>query len=171
MAAFETEIVDVRAERFGDPQPVDRQQADQRVLGGGAEPGRDQQRTDLVTVQPDHVRLVIQPGSAHVRGRGMLEQVFLDGVPVEAGDGAQPAGDRGPRPPVGLHVPAEALDVGPPGSEQVQPVLRAPRGVLPQIQRVRVAGQPAVAGQETCQRGALAVGKQRLRDGNQLRVR
>ena len=67
--AFETEIVDVGAERFGDPQTVDRQQGDQGVFGGGDEPGRDQQRTDLVTVQPHHVRLIIEPGSAHMRGR------------------------------------------------------------------------------------------------------
>jgi hypothetical protein len=73
--AFETEIVEVGAECFGDPQPVDRQQADQRVLGGGAEPGRDQQRAELVAVQPYNVRFIIEPGSADVRGRGVLEQV------------------------------------------------------------------------------------------------
>jgi hypothetical protein len=53
MPALETEIVDVGAERFRDAEPVDDQQADQRVLGGGAQPGRDQQRAELVTVQPD----------------------------------------------------------------------------------------------------------------------
>jgi hypothetical protein len=148
VAAFETEIVDIRAQSFRDAQPVDRQQADQGLFGGGAESGRDQQRTDLVTVQPDHVRVVIQPGSADVRGRGMLQQVFLNGVPVEAGDGAQPARDRRPGPSVGLHVPPEAFDVRPLRGKQMQSVLRAPRGVLPQIQRVRLAGQPAVAGQE-----------------------
>ena len=58
MAAFETEIVDIRAQSFRDAQPVDRHQADQGLFGGGAESGRDQ-RTDLVTVQPDHVRVVI----------------------------------------------------------------------------------------------------------------
>ena len=55
----------------------------------------------------------LRPGSAHVRGWGVLEQVLLDRVAVEAGDGAQPAGDRRPRPTVGLHVPAEAFDVRP----------------------------------------------------------
>ena len=71
MSAFQTELVDVGAERFGDPQPVDGQQPDQRVLRGGAESGSDQQRSDLVAIQPDRVRLVIQPWPAHVR-RGSM---------------------------------------------------------------------------------------------------
>jgi hypothetical protein len=39
------------------------------------EPGRDQQRAELVAVQPCNVRFIIEPGSADVRGRGVLEQV------------------------------------------------------------------------------------------------
>ena len=120
VAAFEAEGLDVGADGFGDPQPVERQQRDQRVLGGRAEPGGDQQRADLVAVQADRVRLVVQPGTADVRGRGVLEQFFLDGVAVEPGDGAQPAGDRGPGAAAGLQVAAEALDVGPAGLEQAQ---------------------------------------------------
>jgi hypothetical protein len=111
--AFETEVVDVRSEGLGDPQPVDRQQRDQSMLGCGAQAGGDQQRSDLVAVQPDRMRFVVQPGPPDMGGRGVLEQVFLDGVAVEPGDGAQPAGDRRPGPARGFHVPAEALDVGP----------------------------------------------------------
>ena len=92
----------------------------------------------------------------------MLEQLFLDGVAVEPGDRAQPAGDGRPCPAAGLHVAAEALDVGAAGLEQVQAVLLAPGGELPQVQRVGVAGQAAVAGQEPDQRGLLASREQRL---------
>ena len=55
------QVLTSAAESFGDAQAVDGQQRDQRVLGRGAESGRDQQRPDLVAVQPDCVRLVIQP--------------------------------------------------------------------------------------------------------------
>jgi hypothetical protein len=44
-------------------------------------------------------------------GRGMIEQVFLDGVPVEPGDGVQPAGDGRPSPAAGFQIAGEALDV------------------------------------------------------------
>jgi hypothetical protein len=42
MAAFEAERFDVGAQRFGHPQPVDRQQRHQRVLGRPAEAGGHQ---------------------------------------------------------------------------------------------------------------------------------
>ena len=78
----------------------------------------------------------------------MIQQLFLDGVPVEPGDRAQPAGDRGPRPASGLKVPGEALDVGPTGIEEPDEVLLALAGELAQIQGVGLAGQAGVAGQE-----------------------
>ena len=52
-------MVDVGYERFGDPYPIDFQQRDQRVLGGGAQPLCDQQRADVVAVPPDRMRFVI----------------------------------------------------------------------------------------------------------------
>jgi hypothetical protein len=69
--------------------------------------------------------VVVQSGSAHVRGRRVLEQVFFDGVAVEPGDGAQPSGDGRPGPPGSFPVPAEAFDVRTSRGEQMQPVLRA----------------------------------------------
>ena len=53
-------------------------------------------------------------------GRRVIEQFFLDGVPVEPGDGAQPAGDGGPGAAAGFQVAGEALDVGAAGLEQEQ---------------------------------------------------
>jgi hypothetical protein len=38
------------------------------MLARWAESGSDQQRAELIAVQPDRVRLVIQPGTAHVGG-------------------------------------------------------------------------------------------------------
>jgi hypothetical protein len=59
------------------------------VLGGGAEPGGDEERADFVAVQAGGMGLVVEPGTADVRGRGVSEEVFLDRVLVQAGDGGQ----------------------------------------------------------------------------------
>jgi hypothetical protein len=82
VAAFDAEGVDVGAEGFGDPQAVDREQRDEGVLIGCAEPGGDEQRTDPVAVQADGVGFVVQAETADVDGGGVLEQFFLDGVAV-----------------------------------------------------------------------------------------
>jgi hypothetical protein len=146
VAAFDAKFVDVRAECFGDPQPVDREQGDRGVFGRCAGSGSDEQRSDLVAVRTDGVRVVIQSWSAHVGSRRGFEQVFLDGVAVQPGDGAQPAGDARAGTTSGFHVPCETFDVGALRGEQMQPVLRAPRRVLAQVEGVRVAGQSGVAG-------------------------
>jgi hypothetical protein len=49
----------------------------------------------------------------------MIEQLFLDGVAVEAGDGAQATRDRRLRAPGGFHLATERLDVDPPRSEHM----------------------------------------------------
>ena len=72
------------------------------------EPGRDQHGTQLVAVQGDGVGLVIQPRAADVRGRGMVEELFLDRIAVEPGDRAQPPGDGRAGPAPDLEVPGEA---------------------------------------------------------------
>jgi hypothetical protein len=69
------------------------------MLERRAESGGYQERAELVTVQGCDVRLVIQPGSADVSGRGMLEEFFFNGVLAEPGDGGHPAGDGGAGPP------------------------------------------------------------------------
>jgi len=86
----------------------------------------------------------------------VVEQLFLHGVPIEAGNGADPSGDCCPRSAPGFHVPAEAFDISRPRLERAQTVLLTPRHVLAQIQRIRVAGQTAVAGEEPRQRGPLS---------------
>jgi hypothetical protein len=52
------------------------------VLGRRAEPDGDQQRAELVAVQPGGMRLVVQPGPADMGGRGVTGQFFLDCVAV-----------------------------------------------------------------------------------------
>ena len=69
MPSLDAEGLDVGADRFGDPQPVERQQGDQRMLGGRAEPGGDEERSDLVAVQADRVGLVVDPWAADMHGR------------------------------------------------------------------------------------------------------
>jgi hypothetical protein len=42
VTTLETELVDIGAEGFRDPRPIDRQQRDQRVLLHGTQSGRDE---------------------------------------------------------------------------------------------------------------------------------
>jgi len=155
--ALDAQGLDVGTGSFGHAQPVERQQGDQRMLGGLTEPGGNEQRTQLVAVQPGGYRLIIQPGTADMRGQGLIQQVFLHRVPVEPGDGAQPPGDRGPGATTGLQVAGETLDVRTAGLKQAQVMLLAPARVLTQVQLVRFAGQAAIAGQESSQRQPLRV--------------
>jgi hypothetical protein len=59
VAALDAQGLDVGAGGFGNAQPVEGQQGNQRMLGGRAEPGGDQQRAELVTVQPGGMGLII----------------------------------------------------------------------------------------------------------------
>src|SRR5215467_13927165 len=92
-------------------------------------------------------------------GRGMLEQLFFDGVLVESGDGAQPPGDGGAGPAPGFQVAGEAFDVGAADREQVQGAGAAPGGELAQVQGVGLTGQAAVSGQESGEGEPFGVGE------------
>jgi hypothetical protein len=114
--ALQTQVLDVRAHGLRDPQPVQRAQRDQRMLGRRPEPGGDQQGAELVAVQRDGMRLIIHPRPPDLGGRGVLEEFLFDCVPVEPGDGAQPPRDGGPGPGPGpgpgFQIAGEAFDVG-----------------------------------------------------------
>jgi hypothetical protein len=58
----------------------------------------------------------------------MIEELFLDGVPVEPGDGAQPPGDRGAGAAFGFQLAGVGLDVGAADGEQGQGAGAAPAG-------------------------------------------
>jgi hypothetical protein len=136
------------------------------VLTGRAEPGGDQQRAELIAVQPGGVRLIVQPRTADMSSRGVIEEFLLEGVPVEPGDGAQAAGDGGPGPAARFQVAGEAFDVGAAGLEQADVVLPAPARLLAQVQRVRLARQAGVTGQEASQGQLLWAGEHRSGDGD-----
>ncbi len=97
------------------------------------EPGGHQQRAQLVTVQADRVRLIVQPRPAHMCSGRVVKQVFSDRVPAEPGYGAHAASDGGAGPAASLQVAGEAFDAGPAGLEQAKLVLLAPGGVLSQV--------------------------------------
>ena len=69
VAAFHTQGLNFRAGGLRDPQPVQRQQRDQRMLGHWSQSGRDQQGAHLVAVQSGGVRLVVQPRPADMDSR------------------------------------------------------------------------------------------------------
>ena len=149
MPALQTQVLDVGAGGLRDPQPVQREQGNQRMLDTRAEPRGYQQGAELVTVQRDGVGFVVNPRTANVRGWRVIYELFFDGVPVEPGDGAQPPGDGGTCPPSCFQVAGEAFDVGAADGEQGTGAGAAPGGELAQVQRVGLAGQAGITGQKT----------------------
>ena len=83
-----------------------------------------------------------------MHGGRVVEEFFLNGVPVEPSHRAQAAGDGGPGPAAGLQVAGEAFDIIAAGPEQADAILLAPAGELAQVQLVGLAGQAAVGGEE-----------------------
>src|SRR5215470_1166975 len=148
MPTVQAQLLDVGTYSLRYPQPIQREQGDQRMLQWWAEPGRDEQGAELVAVQGGGVRLVVQPRPPHVSGRGMLEELFFDRVLVEPGDGAQPPRDGGTGAAVGFEVASEAFDVGTADGEQGQGAGAAPGGELAQVEGVCLPGQAPVPGQE-----------------------
>lgn len=51
MPSVHVHRLDVGAECLADPQPVEGQQRDQRVVAFGTEPGLDEQRAEFIAVQ------------------------------------------------------------------------------------------------------------------------
>jgi len=112
VATFQAQVLDVGTGGLGDPQPVQREQRDQRMLGWRPEPGRHQQRAELVAVQGSGMRLIVHPWPLDMRGRGMVQDLFLDRVLIEPGDGGQPPGDGGAGAASCFQVAGEAFDAG-----------------------------------------------------------
>jgi hypothetical protein len=78
----------------------------------------------------------------------MIEEVLLDRVPVQPGDGRQPAGDSGAGTAGRLEVAGEQLDVGAADGEQPQLPLPASGRELAQVQGISLTGHARVASQE-----------------------
>ena len=126
------------------------------------ETGGHEKSAELVAIQRDSVRFVVHPRPPDMGGRGVLQEFFLHGVLVEPGDGAQPPGNGRAGPAPDLEVPGEAFDVGTADGEQVQGTGAAPAGELAQVQRVSLAGQAAVPGQEPGEGEPFGVGEDGL---------
>jgi hypothetical protein len=92
--------------------------------------------------------LVVDTRPADVHRWRVVDDAFLFGVAVEADNGAQAAGDGGACASAVFEIAGKALDVDAAHVEQLSIVLPAPRGELAQIQRVGLAGEAAVAGQD-----------------------
>ena len=130
MSAFGAQCFDVGTGRPGDPQPVEREQGDEGVLDGWPKPGGHKEGAEFVAVEAGDVRLVVEPRPADMDRWRVLEKLLLDGIAVEAGDGAEPASHGSASLPALLEVAAEALDVRAPRLEEAEIVLRAPPGEL-----------------------------------------
>ena len=101
----------------------------------------------------------VQTGPAYVSRRRALDQPFLLGVAIEAGNRAQPTSDGRPSTTTSLEIAGEALDVRPADGEQPPVVLLAPGDELAQVHGVGVAGEASVAGEERRQGIPLSVGE------------
>ena len=121
-----------------------------------AEPGGDQQGTEFVAIQGDGMGLVVHPRPAHVRGRRGAEESSSTAT-VEPGDGGQPPGDRGAGPALRSPGPGRSLRCPRGGRRTGQGQGPGAAGELAQVQRVGLAGQAAVAGQEPGEGDSLSV--------------
>jgi hypothetical protein len=132
-------VLDAGAGGLEDPQAVEREQADQRMLGRQAEPRGHQQGAELVTVQRDGVGLIIRPRPPDMSGRGVIQELFLDRVLAEPGDSAQPTASRSASVKAGWIV-ASAVD----GAAVI--VGHLPAGLEPgrpgQFRSQRLSGNP-----------------------------
>ena len=88
MTALDAQVLDIGAGGLRDPQAVQGEQGDQRMLERRAEPGGHQQGSQFVAVQGGGMRFVVHPRAPDMRGRGVVQEFFLHGVLVEPGDGA-----------------------------------------------------------------------------------
>src|SRR5436190_18604656 len=89
----------------------------------------------------------------------MIQEFFFDGVLVEPSDGTQPPGDGRAGPATGFQLSGEAFDVGAADGEQGQGAGAAPDRELAQVERVGIAGQAAVSGQEPGECEAFGIGE------------
>jgi hypothetical protein len=81
--ALEPEHFDVAANRFGDAQSVQREQADQGVIGGAGQSGGDEHGADFVAVQTGGVRLVVESRATDMDRRRGRDEAFFFGLPVD----------------------------------------------------------------------------------------
>ena len=124
----------------------------------------DEKRANLVAVQANDVGLVVDPVSADMDCRGMSDYAFLFGVAVEAGDGAQPPGDRRRCTTSSLELTSEGLDVATANLKQPEVAQLAEGDELAEIKRVGVASEAPVASEEPLKRDMFRIDQARVVD-------
>jgi hypothetical protein len=149
---------------FADPQSVEREQRGQGVVPSRAKAGLDVEGAELVAIQSQGPRLVVDLGAAHVERRVAVDELFLFAVSDERRQGRQPPAHRGPHPSVLFHPTGEQLQVRSTHGEQGERPLPTPRGEQPKIGGVAAAGAPDVTGQEPGDRDSFGSGRRILND-------
>ena len=152
VTAVDFELVDVCAERFGDPKPVQRKQRRQRVIASARQSRLDEERTKLVAIQSERGRFVVLLWASHMCSGIAVDEPLLFAVPVEATDRGQASPDRRPCFAFLLGGAGVQFDVGTLDCERVGVERGKPSDPLAQIEPVRVEGGTGVAGQEPGER-------------------
>jgi hypothetical protein len=88
------QVLDVGTERFGDPQPVQRQRRRQRVITTPRQASLNEECAKFVAVQTQRRRFVVLLRAADVGAGVAVDDAFLFAVPVEPADGRQSPPDR-----------------------------------------------------------------------------
>jgi len=149
VASFEAKGLDVGASGFGDPQAVQSQQADECMIACTPMAGRHEQGTDFVAIEAGRVPFLVEAWPAHMHRQRRSGRSGRSTRSCIAAWRSSPALDRE------SGVPANALMSARRALKQANLMFVAPDDVLTQIQRVGVAGESAVAGQNADQRGSL----------------
>ena len=133
--AFDAQGLDVSASGFGDAQPVDGQQGDQRVLDWRAEPGGDQQRAEP-RYGPGRWRATpaIRARPSDVNGRRVIKEFFFRRRSDRTQRRCTAAGSPWPGTAAAFQIAGKAFTVRAAGLEQAQVALLAPAGEPPQVQ-------------------------------------
>jgi hypothetical protein len=79
--ALQAQVLDISAGGLRYPQPVQREQRDQRMLGRRAQPAATSRAPG--SLRNGGMRLIVQAGPSDMRGRGMIQEFFFDRVAVE----------------------------------------------------------------------------------------
>jgi hypothetical protein len=101
------------------------------VLGRRPEPGGYQQRTNLVAVKADRMRLIVETRPADMDRRRGGHQPLLLGETIKAGNRAKPPSHGGPGAASLLECAGVQLDVCAPDREEPEIVALAKREELP----------------------------------------
>jgi hypothetical protein len=111
VAVGERKITEICSAGFGYSQRVEREQAGQHVVVATGQPGLDEERAKLGPVEAEPSRLLRDLRSAYVDRRGVIQQLFLDAVAVEAGEHDQFERDRCRSEAPGFEITGVQLDM------------------------------------------------------------